>query len=562
MGKISRSLVLILALFVTTGVAGAQRVAGNPFDASVLPRGMARISIAPSWERFHERFADGLGRTAKGEVEGLAADFDVDSISPALLPSLAPVRSALQSILGSGTPPAVSAGRLQTRFDASVAYTPLVAEFGLTSRITVGVMVPLVKTRTEVSMNPNPGGVGATVGVNPSLTNAQARGANAAVVAQLNAAVTRLQERLQECMGSNDPTCSAINADRAGAQQLVTSAGSAATGVANVYGTAADQPGALFAPIHGSQLQADVLARLTQLSSAFSGFLGAAAGGGEWITAEPIGAPPMGYADVQRLMTDSAGRILADTLQSVELNTIGDVEAGIKVLLFDSFGRTEVQPGDSPGMRVRLAIAGLYRFGTGLMESANNFVDVPSADAQNDIEGRVFADVIMGQRFWASITGRYGVQQADEQLFRVPDAPHQPFVPASRLLTLERDLGDYMAAEFTPRLLLTRNITLGATYSYFSKSEDTYQLSARSVVDPDSAQAINPSVLGLGTASSYQRVLGVITYSNLREHQLGRARLPMEVSLSFGRTIAGENNAPKSSITALSFRFYRQIFGR
>lgn len=523
---------------------------------------MVRVTVSPTWHRYHERFADGLGRVAKGEVEPLAADFDLDSLGPGVFRGLTSVQSGLQSILGSSNPLAITAGRLQTRFDASVATTPLVAEFGLTNRVTLGVMVPLVKTRTEVSVNPNPSGSGATVGVNPALTNAQARALNASVVSQLNAAAAQLQQRLLDCNGSSDPTCAAINANRAAAQQLVVSAGAAAIGIENVYGVAVDRPGSLFAPVHGSIVQGSVETRLASLSNDFAGFLGVPGGAAAWITSQPVGAPPMAYSDFQNVVYDSAGGIMGDTLRSVEVNTVGDVELGAKVLLFDSFGGVPPQRATLGGVRVRLSVAAFYRFGTGQIESASNFADIGTGDAQDDIEGRVFADLLLGRRFWTSFVARYGIQQADVQFFRVPDAPHQPFPPASRQIALNRDLGDYLSAEVTPRFILTDNIAFSGTWAMFSKEEDAYTLGPSSGVDPDSVAAVNPGVLALGSARREQRVLASITYSNLAAYYNNRARVPMEVSLTVGRTIAGDGNAPKASITALSFRFYNRIFGK
>ncbi len=561
LGKILLTL-LAVALLGPTRAARAQRVTGPTDDATVLPRGMVRVTVSPTWHRYHERFADGLGRVPKGEVEPLAADFDLDSLGPGAFRGLASVQTGLQSILGNSGPLPITAGRLRTRFDASVATTPLVAEFGLTNRITLGVMVPLVKTRNEVSVTPNPAGTGATVGINPALTNAQARALNASVVSQLNAAAAQLQQRLQDCTGSSDPGCAAINADRAAAQQLVTSAGAAAAGIESVYGVSVDRPGSLFAPVHRSSVQGSVETRLTALSNDFASFLGAPGGGAAWITSQPVGAPPMAWSDFQNAVHDSAGGIAGDTLRSVEVNTVGDVEVGAKVLLFDSFGSAPPQRATLGGVRLRLSVAAFYRFGTGQIESAGNFADIGTGDAQDDIEGRVFADVLLGKRFWASFVARYGVQQADVQFFRVPDAPHQPFPPASRQIAVNRDLGDYMSAEVTPRFVLTDNIAFSGTWALFSKQEDTYALGASSVVDPDSVAAVNPGVLALGTARRAQRLLGSITYSNLAAYHDNRARVPMEVSLTVGRTIAGEDNAPKASITALTFRFYNRIFGK
>jgi hypothetical protein len=96
----------------------------------------------------------------------------------------------------------------------------------------------------------------------------------------------------------------------------------------------------------------------------------------------------------------------------------------------------------------------------------------------------------------------------------------------------------------------------------FSKEADAYAFGAGSGVDPDSIGVIDPGVLALGSARREHRVLAAVTYSNLAAYYDNKARVPMEVSLTVGRTISGEGNAPKASITALSFRFYNRLFGK
>ena len=545
-----------LASVVLPHAATAQRVLGPGADATVLPRGMVRVTVNPTWGRYHERFADGAGRNSKGTVESLAADFDVDSLGISRFPALAAVNTSLQSILGGTGNLPLSLGRLQTRFDAAVTSTPISVEYGVTRRIMLGVMMPVVKTRTEISLNANPGGSTGNMGVNPAFFGAATRATNQQVVQEITAAALALQQLLQSCAGSSAASCSAVNADRQGAQALVSAATAAATGIENTYGVSAAKPGSRYAPVARSSVQQIVDARIANLALSLAGFLGAPTTGSSWITSRPAGAPPLAFADFQRVLTDSSFGIDADSLVSVELSRLGDVELGAKVLLLDSFGGQQAQRAPLGGFKYRLAVGGVWRLGTGLRDSVDHFADVGTGDGQRDIEGRAFLDLLFGRRLWASVAARYTVQQADAIVRRIPVTPHDPFPPASRRTTVERDLGDILAIDVSPHFVITSNFALGGTWQYVNKAADAYRV----VSEPQSSFRLDESPLVVGTARMEQRALASLTYSNLAQYFRGNARSPMEVSLTYGRTFSGNGNAPKQSITAVMLRVYNQLF--
>ena len=548
----------MLLLSVCPQLASAQRVLGPFDDASVLPKGMVRASVSPTWGRAHERFADGAGRTPKGSVEPFAADFDLDTLGAAHLPAVGAVRAGLGQIVGTnGAAFALSLGRLSTRIDATTAFTPIVLEFGLTSRLTIGGMLPMVKTRAEVAVNMNPGGATGTIGLNPGFANGAVRVTNLTLVSQINAAIQQLQGALTSCVGSTDPSCTAINANRPRAQQLVTAATQAAGGIESVYGVSTTKPGARFAPVERSAVHLAVTTRLTALSNEFLALLGAPAGSA-WIAGTPVGAAPFAYAALQRVLADTAFGIEAEPFQSIEISRFGDMEAGLKYLVFDSFnaqapGRTT--PG---GVKLRVAVAAVYRFGIAQWDSADDFADISTGDSQDDIEGRVFADVLLGRRFWTSLVARYAVQRPDAQFFRVPLAAHLAFAPLSRRVAVQRDLGDLFTLEASPRLVLGDHVALAASYVVRRKGADEYA----ALEAPRAGQtAVDPAVLATGTEQTEQRVFASVTYSTMAQYFRRKATWPMEVSLVMGRSVRGQGVA-KQMFSGLSFRFYNQLFGK
>ena len=541
-GLIRRATAAAAVLALPTALH-AQRVLGPTTDATVVPRGMLRVTTGPEWTRGHERYSAGRGRVPKGEVEPFAADFNLDSLGPGQFPALAAVSAGVRSIVGGTSGLPVTLGPLETRFDVSVARTPIHVEYGLTRRLTIGAMFPLVKTWTEVSLQPNKNRDGSTVGLNP-----RGYATNQTVVSQLQAAAQALGQLLQSCSGSTAPECTAVNADRARAQALVQSATAAATGVESVYGTSAAKPGSRFAPADSSTLQRSIASRLGALSADFLAFLGAPLTGTGWITARPVGATQFSWGNLQRVLTDTAYGIGADSLISVAMNRLGDVEVGGRFLLFDGVGGIP-QLARPSGVRLRLAVEGVVRFGTATRDSIHHFADVGTGDGQRDLEGRVMADLLMGRRAWASVSARYTLQQGDEIRQRVPGTASDPFPDASRIAVLQRDLGDAISLEVSPRYVVSDNLGLSATWQLYRKGSDRYTGSA----GPELA------LLESGSDQVVQRALVSVTYSTLAQYFQQKARTPMEVSLTVGRSLAGSGGVMKQSVTALTVRVYNQL---
>ncbi len=551
-GRAMRLLLVVLTASSTGALvpsaALAQRVLGPALDATVLPRGMVRVSIGPEWSRAHERFANGQGRNSRGTVEPLATDFIHDSLGASIYPALGPIRTGLADIIGSPTTALpVTLGPMEARFDASIARTPIVIEFGLTRRITLGAVIPLVKTWTEVSLQPNRDRNGSTVGLNPGWAVPAARTANQLVVTQLQSAAAALAQLLQQCTGSGDPSCTAVNANRTRAQALVTAAGRAATGIESVYGTSPTNPGNRFAPTDSSVLQRSIAQRLGALDTEFAGFLGAAPSG-SWVSARPVGAAPFSWGDLQRSAVDTSFGIRGDSLISIGMNRLGDIELGGRFLVFDGVGGTP-QVAMLRGLRLRLAVEGLVRFGTGTRDSIDNFVDIGTGDGQRDLEGRVLADLVMGRKAWATIAARYTVQQEDQIRLRVPQSAVDPLPLASRTTLLQRDLGDAVSLEVSPRYVMSDNVALAFTWQAYRKRKDAY----------GSTAGLDAQVLEAGSAQQVQRATATLTYSTLARYYQRQARLPMEVSFSIGRTLAGSGNALKQSMTAVTMRVYNQL---
>ena len=141
-----------------------------------------------SWTRFDELL--GIGDAAQHRVEPQR-----DSLGSAHRAAVCDRREARF-----GPPPAadfrLTAGNLVAVGDSRVVTAPLIPEYGLTRRLTVGVVVPLVETRTTLFAQLNPRSGAANVGPNPALANADQLARNAALV-------TSSELRRRRCNGNS-----------------------------------------------------------------------------------------------------------------------------------------------------------------------------------------------------------------------------------------------------------------------------------------------------------------------------------------------------------------------
>lgn len=549
-----RWLPIVVAVLVTVAPAlHAQRVTGPWEDATIAPRGVLRIGISPRWEQWKER------HDADGNREPLGAGVSTDGLGGSLplvfgarVPFMAGLAPALTVLSGLPSPP-LSLGALSTRLDVTQVQTQISLDYGLTSRIGLQALIPYVKNRVHVQPIMNQGAIGATIGFNPALSFAGARQQNGLVLTSIGTAATRLSTELTRCMGSQDPTCTAINADRSGATALVQLASQVSVAFTSVYGTATTA-GALYAPVAGSTLHSAVDARLTSLNTQFRTFLGAPTTG-EWINGRPVGAVPFAAADLDELLGGDAAGILARPLGDYEHSHVGDIEVGAKFLVLDTFGPPAISPLPRAGA-MRLAVAGIYRLGTGQLDLPNDFTDVGTGDRQADLELRGLFDFAFGPRLWVSSVLRLGIQRPDRLVRRIPSGIADLFPEAVSQFQVSRDLGDAMELEFAPRYVPNDEFSISARYRYRNKGVDTYQGTFPVNSVDGTPLTLDASVLDAGTEQKEHQFGFAVTYSTVRANSRGSAKWPLEVSLLHTEVLSG-SGIPRIQMNGLALRVYR-----
>jgi hypothetical protein len=406
--------------------AAAQSTTSLQTDATVLPRRSFSIGLLSSWTRFDELLGNGGQRN-------LASSFNVDSLTGAQIPGL-PTNSLIQAATGTSNL-RVTAGNITSAANARIVTSPLIVQYGLTSRLTLGVVVPLVQTRTTFIAGLNQHGIGGNVGVNPALLSGS-WSQNAGVVSGLHAAAQALATTLSTC--PSNPTAPACQ-NQAAANALNSTATQFASTLAALYGTGQNNPGTTFVPIAGSNIQAVIQNRLDSISKAYQFYNTPFAGGTLQAATAPANA-------VLNAVLVASGY---DTLQSPDRSSIGDVSIGATYQLANSY--PDSVPGG--GFHRRLSINATGRIGTGEPANRSRLFDNPTGYGQPGLILGGAADVAWGTRFGLSALGSYTMQFGSVDVSRLPNTAYAA-LPLTAALGGTYSAGNVLALTAIPRIRL------------------------------------------------------------------------------------------------------------
>ena len=545
---------LFILLAVGAAPLVAQPLRGIGDDATTPASRTIRVQLGTSISDYSERY----GRSASGTSrrEALGFNFTTDTLGVAQFPGLGSVQAALRTLTGNNAF-TLNLGRTSLASTVRTQVTPILLEAGVTSRLSFGVLVPFVSARTEAVFSVNPRGSGGNVSTNPARLRDADAATNALLVTQVTAARNLLATQLATCTANpgSSANCPAVLAS---APALTSAATAFAQGIATVYGTTRAN-GATFVPYTGTAADSAIRTRVSSLRTQFAQF------GIDAIATSTTGPVPATGAltplSLQNAIADSSLGLVAAPLRTITRQGIGDIEVSAKLRLFDSFGFGSDTVRYHPrGMNIRQSVGAAFRLGTGSIDQPNHYLDVGTGQGQNDIEVRSFTDVVYGRRFFASVVARYTLQLADEQLLRITDTPAQVFAPRYRERLVNRNLGDQLELELTPRWIINEYFSIGAQYLFRHKPEDafsgTYTVSPAESGLP-SPLTLDASTLRLGTAVTEHRAGLGITFSSVAAHARGRAKIPVDIQYLNSRTVYGSGGAvPKLSVHQVQLRVY------
>ena len=535
---IARRLSLILPLVLgALGDARAQLPPSplplsNTEDARTLPKGTVRLRALNAWTRFDAVFG-GLGESTH-VARPLGDAFSASALGAAQLPVLVPAQNAVRTLTGDAAL-TLNVGRLVASADSRIYTTPITLEYGLTDRLTIGAMVPIVQTHSTVFVALNPSGqASGNVGPNPALapSNATAQPANRAVYSALAQAFADLNSALAECASSpSSPICSR-QAEATAARDLAAAYRDA---VRDLYGIDA-QTGSPFVP--RAELQGLIGQRLASLDATFQSLLGRAYLNG----AVPSGAN--GFAALlqfQQLATDPAG-IAYDSLGSPDRIGVGDVELSAVYRLIDRFADT-VQSG---GLRVRAAIRGVLRLGTGQPTTGLVPFEVGTGSGQTSADGAALVDLRFPGRVVLSLAGQYTAFFGSAVLPRALNSEFALF-PLDVPRAGQWRAGNTLQIDATPRILIADYFTINGHYTMRRAAAGQFA-------------SANQTVAPLFAASTEQRAGVGFAYSTLARYARGRSRVPLELFFSHLETVTARGGlTPKYTREQVELRIYYRL---
>lgn len=504
-------------------------------DALVLSRGIARLGFAPTWTNFNQRYR------ADGTVEPLAADLNLDTLGVGQLPMLAPLEDELRTL--SGLPALrLSVGRTRVDLDASILTFPFSAELGIGGRLSLGVVVPVVRIRTQVILSPNPAVSEGNVGINPAIDNEAAKNQNAALVLQFQQAVQALRALIEACEDASNPDPRCPQARHPEAAELADAADAFAGGITNAY----DPGSSLFVPVSNSPLDDAIRSRIAEFVASFANYEIT-----DIMSEGPFGASMAALVDVRRILGDTAFGIRALPFQSSTRTAFGDIEIGAKFQLVNTLRGDTARGGGLRG-----AIGAAFRLGTGEADDPDDFGDIPSGDGQNDIEARTYWDIFLGSRVALSLIGRYAWQLPDREIVRIA-GPHDPFPAYWRRQEVERDLGDVIDVQVTPRFRVGDFFSVMAQYRVRRKAEDRHTGRFNVTNHLGDPVTLDATILDAETEQREDRLSFGLGYSTLASVARGRSRIPLEVFLQYGESIRGSGGkTPKVSVGVMHVRVF------
>jgi len=509
-------------MLATPALAGGVSLAAQAVERTDIPRrGMLRVTLDPRVVTWDRQYVNGTA------WQPLGAPLTGDSVGSAGIPGVARLEQDVRTASGlSGFLASLGKGLYSVRQERRTF--PISAELGVTDRLAVSVMVPIVRvaTRTRLQLSPT----GSNLGANPLATQAGADVAYTDFFAQFDDALTQLNDSIAAGHYGCPPCPQA---------QALAAQGAAVRDALRrtVYGVGTT--GSPFVPLAqsdaGLAIGTTVGTIQQDLATAYN---------------IPSFTDPF-LLSVDSLNPDRMAALLADPVlgygyrfspfrNSFRIG-LGDVEIGAKYRIVT-------------GSRYAVAVAGTVRLPTAGRDFADDLLRQSLGDHQLDVEARLIQELTVAGRVWLNLAVRAGVQRPGTRFVRVAP-PAAVLVPAQAGVLLSWDPGDYAAVDFAPLYRFNPRFAAGLTLGYWSRGRDhfTFRTSQDSTdLETRLGTATSAAVLDQGTSERWVRVGAAVTF-------VGAS---VEGGFSVEQTISGSGGrVPAATVFRIVLRKAWKVFG-
>jgi len=509
---------LLLALSgLAPGVGSAQAV---PRTDS-LRAGVLRVTFEPRVETWSSQYLN-------GRRSPLGAPFSGDS-ADVWFPSVTRLERDIRTVTG------------LTAFTATLGHDPLAIraerrttsiglDFGITSKLAIAIMVPLVRVNVQETFRLGP--TGSNLGAILAGDSLRYR----TFFTHLDGALTALGDSIAAgaygCPAG--PACARAQALQAQGQELRDALYRA------VYGTV--DTAAQYLPIRMSDAGQSIATIVSGIGRALADTFRIAQFSRDTflLPLAPASGAVLDSVLAERMNTLALSPFGANTARRYKYFA-GDAEVSVR---YRFLGRRHWAA----------AAALLVRLPTGHQDSPNDAFDLATGDHQTDVELRVAQEITLAHRFWLNLSVRAGQQRAGTRERRVAPSGGSWLVSRNALSRLDWDPGDYVAVDFAPLLRLGGHLGAGVTFGYFTKGRDRYTFAtAADSVDLATrfGAPLSASVLDAGTSERRMRIGAAVTYTGPN----------VEGGLSFEHTVSGYGGLiPVTSVFRIVMRTSRWPF--
>ena len=513
-----RTFRLVLALAGPAVTCGASLAAQAVERTDAPARGVVRVTFDPRIMTWNDQFTD-AGRMKLG------AGLTGDTVGGRYIPVVARLEQNVRLASGlSNFVASLGAGLLSVRQERRTY--PTTAELGLTDRLSVSLMVPMVRVATRASLQLS--SRGANLGVNPLVLNALgARGTDSAFFAQFDQALAQLEQQAAGCAAPPSPCAARDSSTRWRAVR------DALHG--SVYG--AGETGSPFLPLDSSTAGKAIDTTVARIRQGLNMTFGI----GGFDTTVALASDTLSGSTFEQILLSPDPNGFGYTTVPYARNfryRLGDVELAAKYRLL-------------AGAHYAAAVQALVRLPTGAKDSASDLLRQWVGDHQLDLEGQLMQELSVGP-LWLNVAVRAGMQRPGTRVRRV--APWDALlVPAAAAADLRWDPGDYVGLDVAPLVHLAPQFAAGFTAGYFSKARDHYafQSSQDSVALATRLGVPTPaSVLDAGTSQRWLRLGFAMTYH----------APTVEGGFSIEQTVSGAGLVPGATVYRIVLRTTRKFF--
>jgi hypothetical protein len=519
-----RTTPVLSLLLAGATLSGGGRLAAQAVERTDVPaRGVLRVTFDPRIMTWNDEFTD------HGRVR-LGAPLTGDTIGARAIPVIARLQQNVRFVSGVGGFVANLGAGLLSAYQERRTY-PVKAELGLTHRLSLSLMVPIVRvaTRTALQLSRR----GQNLGLNPRLNKTGAEAAYTTFFTQFQASLQQLDQNISAgqygCAGS--APCAARDSS-AYWHSVFTALHDMAYGVGQP-----GSPGSPFLPIDSTIAGRAIDTTVARI--------------GRDMAAAPFGVA--GFSAPFLLPTDSlTGDLVAAAIVDSAIGFgytnlpfrdgyhygLGDVELAAKYRFVT-------------GAHYRAALQALVRLPTSAPDSDFDLLRQATGEHRFDLEGQFTQELLAGPA-WLNVAIRAGRARAGTRVRRVA-SPDAFLVPAAATSTLRWEPGDYLGVDVAPLIQLAPAFAAGFTAGYWTKAHDHYAFQS-----PQDSVAL-ATRLGAPTAAS---VLDQATSE--RWVRLGFAATyhgsTLEGGFSIEQTVSGAGRVPGATVYRLVLRLVRRLF--